>query len=533
MVGDTTGYGRWAMKLDVAIIGGGLAGGTLARQLRRQVPSLEIGLFEQGTDSGYKVGESTVEIASVYLARRLGLSTYLYEEHLPKNGLRFFFDDPERGTALEDMSEIGSDALPFHPSFQVDRSRLDADLRRMNAADGVEVRVGARIRDIVPGAGGEFHRFSVETSEGTTRVEARWLVDASGRARCLAKTLDMPRTDLGHDLCASWGRFRGVADIDARGSSSWRARVRDTSRFLSTNHFCYPGYWIWLIPLGRGVVSVGVVCERSLWSDGLRRSEGLVTFLRRHRGVASLLERATSIDTMGYANVSYGTKRFFSSDRWALVGEAAAFTDPFYSPGSDFIAIENDLVTDLIARDYAGASASDRVERVEAYDTFMRLRLDANMALYRGLYSTLGSFELLRLKWELDIHCYYNLWLHAYMLEQHLDLDWVREQVRLREPTLSMLGNFARLFRDLERVLREQGSYHRHNRHRFLPGLEPIDFVEEVGRSRPRKRVLRATGGLCNRIVARARALAAGRDDPGKAQPMPLYAFMNDRSLLR
>ena len=32
------------------------------------------------------------------------------------------------------------------------------------------------------------------------------------------------------------------------------------------------------------------------------------------------------------------------------MGEAGAFLDPFYSPGSDFIAISNTLSTDLITR---------------------------------------------------------------------------------------------------------------------------------------------------------------------------------------
>ncbi|HYB13718.1 MAG TPA: tryptophan 7-halogenase, partial [Myxococcota bacterium] len=95
-------------KLDVAILGGGLAGSLLARQLQRTVPELKIGLFEKSTERSYKVGESTVEIASTYLTRRLGLSHYLYHEHLPKNGLRYFFDGPGRDAALSEMSEVGT-----------------------------------------------------------------------------------------------------------------------------------------------------------------------------------------------------------------------------------------------------------------------------------------------------------------------------------------------------------------------------------------------------------------------------------------
>ena len=49
--------------LDVAILGGGLAGNLLARQLLGALPELAIGLFERETSASYKVGEATVEIS--------------------------------------------------------------------------------------------------------------------------------------------------------------------------------------------------------------------------------------------------------------------------------------------------------------------------------------------------------------------------------------------------------------------------------------------------------------------------------------
>jgi hypothetical protein len=40
----------------------------------------------------------------------------------------------------------------------------------------------------------------------------------------------------------------------------------------------------------------------------------------------------------------------FPSENWAITGEAGVFLDPFYSPGSDFIAIANSLITALVTR---------------------------------------------------------------------------------------------------------------------------------------------------------------------------------------
>ena len=83
-------------KLDVAVMGGGLAGNLFARQLKMQKPELEIAIFERDVERGYKVGESTVEIAANYLIRKQKLSRYLYMNQLPKNSLRFFFMDEAR-----------------------------------------------------------------------------------------------------------------------------------------------------------------------------------------------------------------------------------------------------------------------------------------------------------------------------------------------------------------------------------------------------------------------------------------------------
>lgn len=517
------------MKLDVAIIGGGLAGATLARQLRRSLPDAAIGLFERDDTGGFKVGESTVEIATNYLTRRLGLGTYLYQHQLPKNGLRFFFDDPSRSTPLERMSEIGSDALPFHPSFQLDRQRIDRDLRVMNTNDGVAVHTGCKVVDLRPGTGGDPHRFTVERDDGSFDVEARWIVDASGRARVLARALGEQRTDVGHPTAAAWGRLHGVVDIDNYGSARWRGRVRHTSRYLSTTHLMYPGYWLWFIPLSRDVMSIGVVCDKPLFQDSWRTPQGLLAMMRSHHAAAELLPNAEMIDAMGYSQVAYGGGRFFDGvDRWARVGEANAFSDPLYSPGSDFIAIENDFTTALVTDDLGGASREQMQRRAHDFDAFVQFRFEATLRLYREQYQCLGSRELFGLKWEFDIHSYYNLWFQSYALDMHLDPQWLADQLALRGPVLAQVANFGRLFATASARLQQRGTYHRGNLDGFSMPLRSIDFVPEVGRPRTRKQILRAVSAISN--VTRA-AVVRLLDDRPDVEPWPLGAYMIERDL--
>ena len=518
-------------QLDVAIVGGGLAGNLLARQLVRRRPDLRIGLFEREGSTSFKVGEATVEIASNYLTRRLGLSSYLYERQLPKNGLRYFFDTEDRSSPLTEMSEMGTVNLPFHPAFQLDRAALEADLLEMNRRDGVQVRTATRVSRIRLGAGGEPHRFETDDGSGPVSHAARWLIDASGRTGLLARELGLRVQEPGHRLGSVWGRFEGVADIDTHGPEAWRARVRHTARRLSTIHFMYPGYWVWFIPLRGGLTSVGVTGEAMAENRELRTPEGFCAFLDSHRAIGELLAPAKLIDIGSYRRIAYGTRRLFHADRWALVGEAATSADPLYSPGSDFISLENDLVTDLVTRDLAGEPADAWSERCELYDAFVRFRHEAAILLYQGLYGTLGSFELARAKWDFDIGCYYNLWASYYLRDAHLDTDWLRGQLRLRPLVLRFLETFSELFRRVEGELRARGQFYRANTGRFHYGLENIDFAEDVGTERSEGEVMATTLRIFN--LARGQALemlgqaASHRDVP----PLPMAAFLSGRAL--
>ncbi len=513
--------------LDVAIVGGGMAGGLLARQLKRARPALSVGLFEKATERTYKVGESLVEIAANHLVRRHRLSGYLYENHLPKNGLRYFFDDATRSTPLSQMSEVGPINLPFHPAFQIDRARLETDLLAMAEQLGVDVRIGVRVESVELGISGAPHSFAVRTGDRLDPYTCRWLVDASGRAGIVALQSGLRVAEEEHKIGSVWARFRGVADVDEEGGEEWRGRVRHSARRLSTMHFWYPGYWFWVIPLRGGVTSVGLVGDVARQRE-LRTADGFRAFLKEHKGIEQLLGGAEMIDCGSFAQIAYGTKRFFHADRWGLTGEAATAADPFYSPGSDFIALENDFLADLIERDFAGESAQAIADRLELYERFMHFRHESAMLLYRGLYSGMGSFELMRMKWDLDIGCYYNLWVSPYMLDQHLDERFLRRQLRMQPFVLQALRNFADLFRRVERSLRDRDAYFRANRGQFSFGLENIDFVTEVGTPRTRREVLEKTEEIFNIVLCRAADLLG---EQGPEARRPLQSFMSEQPL--
>src|SRR5438874_10300996 len=83
-----------AERYDVAILGGGLAGLTLAIQLKRARPETSVLVLEKREGpaplAAFKVGESTVASGAHYFRNAVGMADHLAEKHLPKCGLRFW-----------------------------------------------------------------------------------------------------------------------------------------------------------------------------------------------------------------------------------------------------------------------------------------------------------------------------------------------------------------------------------------------------------------------------------------------------------
>ena len=109
---------------DVIILGGGLAGLTLALQLKQRFSDLDILVLERRShpvpEAAHKVGESSVEIGAHYFANVLGLKEYLQKHQLRKFGFRFFFSDGERD--ITRVTELGASSFLSTPAYQLDRA---------------------------------------------------------------------------------------------------------------------------------------------------------------------------------------------------------------------------------------------------------------------------------------------------------------------------------------------------------------------------------------------------------------------------
>ena len=401
-----------ALHADVAILGGGLAGLSLAIQLRQRDPALAVTVLERregaAPDAAFKVGESTVEIGAHYFAETLGLREHLEREQIRKFGFRFFFSEGSHDPAR--CTELGVSELLPTPSWQLDRGRFENFLADHARGLGVDLRDGACVRAIEPGRDDAPHAVAFERGGGEHTLHARWLVDASGRAGLLKRRLGLQR-GIAHEVNAAWWRVEGVVAPDGwSDDAAWQARCRPPERWRSTNHLCGPGYWAWMIPLASGAHSIGIVADEALHPlDTYNSHDKAMAWLREHQPrLASQLDdpRHVPLDFRFLRHYAHDCAQSFSADRWAITGEAGVFLDPFYSPGSDFIAIANTLACELVVRDRAGLPIAPHAA---IYQQFFDSIAANTMTLYQHQYPLFGDAQVMPVKVIWDYTYYWSL----------------------------------------------------------------------------------------------------------------------------
>ncbi|HVB34697.1 MAG TPA: tryptophan 7-halogenase [Patescibacteria group bacterium] len=351
------------MKIDVLVMGGGVTGQLAAAYLRMRFPQLRVAVVEGPRKDRPIVGESLVE-ASVDFLLELGLGPYLVEKHYPKYGLTYYFkldiDRPSDRTYVVDEIPTAPPLL----SFQINRFTFDRHLRERNRQNGVEL-IDAVVAGVTLASGGGLHAVTVRDPAGReTTLGARWLIDATGRNRLLAKQLQLHQP-VAEQKNVFWFR---LADFNPEILSRIQAIKREHRAYVpyfATHHFFGRGNWIWCIPMrsenGRPLMSIGITSRSNVYPHGEIRTieQFLDSAGREHEVIAELVRSGTVVDTNVYRSYMWECRQRYSPDRWYILGDAADTVDPLYSVGLALTSLQIRQVGAIIQRELDGHDTAE------------------------------------------------------------------------------------------------------------------------------------------------------------------------------
>ncbi|MEM6709233.1 MAG: tryptophan 7-halogenase, partial [Pseudomonadota bacterium] len=365
-------------------------------------------------------------------------------------------------------------------TYQLDRGTFENHLAELIQAQGVDLLDGATVRDIdlTPGQ----HRVRVRTRAGQeAAIQARFLVDTSGRRAFLRSKQDLKKPAR-HDNHALWFRVQGELDLDQWSSDrAWRDRCQGTPRRLSTNHFSGPGYWLWLIPLAGGYTSVGLVFDPKIVDpSNVRKHDALLRWLEaEHPLVAAHLGSLPTLDFHYLENYAASCRQVFSSEGWALSGDAGLFADPFYSPGSDFIAFSNSYICELIAREQPEATLGYQNELLSFFTN--------TLSLYRGQYGGFGDRDFMVAKTVWDYAYYWAVLSKLYFSGRFTDLRFMGEQKPNLLTASALNSGMQKQFREQARGRRRRGGEGRFFDHHSIVDFHrlKLELLRDAQRSDP------------------------------------------------
>ena len=157
------------------------------------------------------------------------------------------------------------------------------------------------------------------------------------------------------------------------------------------------------------MLASGIVFDQRLVEfpqDGGSIGERVKSFLLKHPVGREMLAEAEydESDQLWRKNLAYYSTTF-AGDGFVLVGDAAAFMDPFYSPGMDWISFTASAAADLITKQRRGEPIAEQIERHNR--EFAQSHRSWFESVYKDKYEYMGEWDLMSIAFRFDLGLYY------------------------------------------------------------------------------------------------------------------------------
>ena len=332
-------------RRQVLVIAAGPSGAIAAALLKRK--GHDVLMIERQHFPRFSIGESLLSHCLDFVEEAGMLEAVNAAGFQRKNGAAFAWGDQYSDFDFGDTFTNGKPT-----TFQVQRADFDKLLADQAELQGVDVRYGEAI------VSADFSlakpQLDVLREDGSQyRVEADFVLDASGYGRVLPRLLDLEAPS---DFPVRQAVFTHVEDhIDNPAF--------EREKILITTHPIHRDIWFWTIPFSDGRCSVGVVAAAEHFEGRMEDlDECLRGFIAETPSLAGVLNNAvwdTPARTIGGYSANVKT---LHGPGFALLGNAAEFLDPVFSSGVTIAMRSASMAAAVLHRQLQGESVDWQTE---------------------------------------------------------------------------------------------------------------------------------------------------------------------------
>lgn len=336
---------------DVIIIGGGPTGSTAASLLAQK--NYKVLLLEKEKFPREHIGESLIP-ASYDILSKLGVLEDLAKISPRKPGVNFISNDGE-SQSLWCFKNVVKDES--YLSYHVKRSAFDKLLLDNSRIKGAVVLEQHAVKQVDLDREDGIVVLKATDGIGVSKTfTAKFLIDASGQNTFLGSKLGVKKPVKDLDRVALWSHWSGVK----YDSALIQGAIKIV--YLSGNE---KKGWIWMIPISKDNLSVGVVLNNSfLKSEKVKYANSLdwkhemyMSEITNSQAVNKLLGSAKmDHKTQLNGDYSYYCEKKYGHN-FAMIGDAGAFLDPIFSSGI-FVGMHSaELVSEAIDQKFSQSNS--------------------------------------------------------------------------------------------------------------------------------------------------------------------------------